>query len=97
MQNREAEIAFGSVRSRAAKAHFDSFHEWTSKLVQSGNRFRASGQHFDQMGSKYPHNHTLFGQIKVAYIKYLSPRSEKSRRLKSLWDTMSTGSRACSY
>jgi hypothetical protein len=75
MQNCEAEMAFGQYDRGLRKLISDSFHEWMVKLVQSDNRFRSWGQYFDQMGSRHLCGDTLFGQIKMAYIKYLSPRS----------------------
>lgn len=75
MRNCEAEITFYEYGDGLRKLISDSLHEWMVKLVRLDNRFRVSGQFFDQIGLTHPHGNTLFGQIKVAYIAYLSPRS----------------------
>ncbi|MEI9863026.1 MAG: hypothetical protein WDN00_00400 [Limisphaerales bacterium] len=76
MQNREAEIQFAKYGHQLQPLIFHLFHEWTKKLHEQNQRFRKSGQHFDQQGSKHHFGHTLLGQVKVDYIEYLAKNDQ---------------------
>jgi hypothetical protein len=73
--DRNAEIRFSKYGYAIHALIFASKNEWTFKLVKLGNRFRKSGQDFDQNGSKHHWGHTLKGQVKVNYIQFESPKT----------------------
>ena len=73
----QAEIRFAKYGRELQHLISLDTHEWTVKLHASGQRFRASGQEFDQGGSKIPFGHTLAGQVKVDYIRFVSPKTEE--------------------
>jgi hypothetical protein len=77
MQNREAEIVFAQYGRKLQPLITMEIFEWTKKLCDAGQRFRRSGQHFDQMGSPHHLGYTLLGQVKVDYLHFLSPRTEE--------------------
>jgi len=77
MQNPEAEIAFAGYGHKLQALISTEIFDWTQKLCDAGQRFRRSGQHFDQMGSPRHLGHTLLGQVKVDYLHFLSPRTEE--------------------